>query len=216
MAGRLDALDGGRARDRGLASLSHVWERRRRAGGGVDRASPRRGGWDALVIIIGIDPGVSGAIAVITPQGANVWDTPLDAAGEYDIEAMATLIARNVREWESYRAFLEDGVIVPNRVDGRPEFRGQSAKSTARQWRGIGIWEGILGALGVPYELVPPATWKRALGVTRDKQTSRDRARELFPAAAHLIYRAKDDGRAEALLVAEFGRRKGEQSRLAV
>ncbi|MEF9603307.1 hypothetical protein O4J55_13490 [Paracoccus sp. PXZ] len=55
--------------------------------------------------------------------------------------------------------------------------------------------------------LVRPTTWKPALGLTADKRESLAMARELFPGAADMLSRAKDDGRAEALLLTEYHRR---------
>jgi crossover junction endodeoxyribonuclease RuvC len=75
--------------------------------------------------------------------------------------------------------------------------------------RGLGTWEGVLAGLGIPYELVTPQRWKKALmdGMGKDKDASRLQAIRLFPAIAGQLARKKDDGRADALLIAEYGRR---------
>lgn len=149
-----------------------------------------------------------GAIAALGEGFANVWDMPttrIDKGNEYLVASVVEII-RSAAGGEA-QATIEGGVIVPNRIKGRPDWTGQSARTTAVQWRGIGIIEGILAGLGIPYTVVPPATWKRAMGVTADKSEAIVIAQRLFPACAHLLYRAKDDGRAEALLIAEHGRR---------
>ena len=68
---------------------------------------------------------------------------------------------------------------------------------------GMGVWLGILGALGLAHTRVRPALWKRRLGLTRDKEQARLRAMQLFPAAD--LRHKKDHGWAEALLLAWYG-----------
>ena len=58
-------------------------------------------------------------------------------------------------------------------------------------------------------ELVPANRWKKAMGVTADKRSSRDVAARRWPTEAHRFARVRDDGRAEAALLAEYGRRCG-------
>jgi crossover junction endodeoxyribonuclease RuvC len=55
----------------------------------------------------------------------------------------------------------------------------------------------------VPLEFVTPAVWKRSYGLSRDKHASLFKARLMFPAAD--LHLAKHDGRAEALLIAQYG-----------
>lgn len=167
------------------------------------------------MIHVGIDPGMHGAVAVIGDDYANVWDTPtvaLERGREYAIGAMVDVL-REFRDWpgrdeDGVHATLETGIIMPNKIEGRPDWKGQSARTTAVQWRGVGLWEGILAGLGIPYELAHPSVWKRSMAVSGDKLLCIVTAQRLFPSASHLLYRARDDGRAEALLLAEYGRRR--------
>jgi len=71
---------------------------------------------------------------------------------------------------------------------------------------GLGLWEGIISALGLPYELVTPQKWKKAIliGVGDGKGASIVRALQLFPQVAEELHRKKDHGRAEALLLAAY------------
>ena len=80
--------------------------------------------------------------------------------------------------------------------------------------RSCGIWEGILGTLGIPYSKVMPNVWKPAMlaGLPSGKQTSVEQAIRLFPDASvrSRLYGPRGgiiDGRAEALLLAEYSRR---------
>jgi len=65
---------------------------------------------------------------------------------------------------------------------------------------GMGVWLGVLAALRLPYTRVRPQIWKRAFGLSKDKAASILRAQQLYPDAD--LRRRKDDGRAEALLLA--------------
>jgi crossover junction endodeoxyribonuclease RuvC len=71
--------------------------------------------------------------------------------------------------------------------------------------RAAGVVEGALAGLGVPYTDVPPATWIKAMGVRGGKDGARNRAMELWPKQAELFKRVKDDGRADAALIAAYG-----------
>jgi crossover junction endodeoxyribonuclease RuvC len=75
--------------------------------------------------------------------------------------------------------------------------------------RSLGVVEGVLAALNVPVTYVAPATWTKALGKAAGKDASRQRAIELFPAMSEHFKRVKDDGRAEAALIAMWGIRNG-------
>ena len=75
--------------------------------------------------------------------------------------------------------------------------------------KGFGLWLGILAGLGIPHTLVTPQAWKKEMmqGMG-DKDAARIRAQELFPHCVDSLSRKKDIGRADALLIAEYGRRQ--------
>lgn len=156
-------------------------------------------------VFIGIDPGLDGAVACICDDGyASVEDTPTMNVGRgkvtkrvYDSQGMvARLIAI---PWDSAHVVIEDVHSMP----------GQGVASTFTFGVGFGTWLGILAALKLPYDRVPPQRWKRAMldGMGQGKDASRVRALQLFPWMASDLARKKDDGRAEALLMAEYARR---------
>jgi len=68
--------------------------------------------------------------------------------------------------------------------------------------RSAGIIEGVVAAMHFPSTYVTPAAWTKAVGRAAGKDASRMRAMELFPSKADLFKRAKDDGRADAALIA--------------
>lgn len=158
-----------------------------------------------MTVYIGIDPGVSGALAAICPDcGPRVWDTPVAVVKatrkEYLVGGMCALLAETDCRLGDIAAVLEEGIPMPS----------QSSRTTYGTGRGGGLWEGLLAGLGIPYERVAPAKWKKAMGLTgQDKGGSRVLAQRLFPSIAEQFARVKDDGRAEALLLAEWRRRQG-------
>lgn len=150
--------------------------------------------------VIGIDPGAHGAIAILSEDGLLIEDTPYikpaKGKGEYDFASMAHLFA-SVRNDGNAHVFLE-------RVSARP---GEGVVSAFSFGKGYGAWLGIIAAVGMPYTLVTPQVWKKAMGLPNSKERARIRAGQLFPANAQMFARVKDDGRAEAALIAEYGRR---------
>ena len=157
------------------------------------------------MIYIGIDPGLSGAVAVVSDYGVYVWDTPTALVeGEttkrkYLVPAMALLI-------KPY-AGHPDVLAVLENVHSMPK---QGVASSFCFGEGKGMWEGILAAFGIPTELVSPQRWKKAIMADQGKEKSaaRFKAMALFPILADQLKLVKHDGRAEALLMAEYGKRK--------
>ena len=152
------------------------------------------------MIILGIDPGLSGALALYntSDQTVEVFDMPVlelvrngKKKGEVSAQALANLLAgRGIKA-----AFLE-------RVNAMP---GQGVTSVFSFGRSTGIVEGILAAYDIPTTLVTPQAWQKAVGQRAGKDGSRERAMQLFPAQADLFQRKKDDGRSDAALIAYYG-----------
>lgn len=140
-----------------------------------------------MTTILGIDPGAAGAIARIGGEVA-VWDMPATAKDLVDL-----LVQFKPHETV---AFVEQAQSMP----------GQGISSTFKYGVGFGTILGALAALGIPHRLVTPSTWKRQMGIDKDKGRARGLAQQLFPTAP--LSRIKDHGRAEALLIAEWGRRQ--------
>lgn len=149
-------------------------------------------------MILGIDPGATGAIAVLSDEGylIRVEDLPhIPKAG-----LQPAMVAEWLREVDDVKcAFIE-------RVAARP---GAGVSGMFNFGRDYGVLLGVLGALAIPYALVTPAKWKADLRLTKDKNLSRARAAELWPGAAAQFSRKKDDGRAEAALIGLWGARYG-------
>lgn len=153
--------------------------------------------------ILGIDPGLSGALALLdlqTRKVTQIWDMPLQDGKVYP-EGVAIIIdmAKGIASAQgSLHAAIEN-------VNSRP---GQ-----AHMWAfamSVGIVHGCLGALSVPFSLIQPAQWKSSCGLRRlptetqadTKTRARRLASKLWPEHAAEFKRIKDDGRAEACLIA--------------
>jgi crossover junction endodeoxyribonuclease RuvC len=165
---------------------------------------------------IGIDPGITGAIAVLDDD-PRVYDMPtaskLSGKGQQvEAHTLAAIIravmrlpgetffasdAANESKWrENCVAYLEHVGPMPK----------QGVTSVWSFGRSAGVVEGVLAALGVPTVLVRPQAWKRRAGILRaDKDASRTLAMQIWPGLADQLGRKRDVGRAEALLIARFG-----------
>ncbi len=152
------------------------------------------------MIVLGIDPGLSGALALYnTSEGTvDIIDMPVleivrngKKKREVSAQALANqLVGRNVTA-----AFLE-------RVNA---MTGQGVTSVFSFGRSSGIVEGVLAAYDIPTTLVTPQAWQKVVGQRAGKDGSRERAMQLFPAQADLFQRKKDDGRSDAVLIAYYG-----------
>jgi hypothetical protein len=148
---------------------------------------------------IGIDPGLSGAVAVVDHAGVFVvvHDTPVltlrvarGTRRDYDVPGMCALLGPYVGA--GLHVIIEESQAMP----------GQGVRSMFTCGYGYGLWLGILAALQVPYTPVRPAVWKKAFSLGKDKEAARLRAMQLFPAADLRL--RKHHGRAEALLLAHW------------
>jgi crossover junction endodeoxyribonuclease RuvC len=164
------------------------------------------------MIYIGIDPGLGGAVAVINGTDVKLFDTPTAETGkgtkrDYLIASMSNFLYEFSYVAKILKINRETAFCVLEAVHSMPK---QGVVSSFSFGRGLGIWEGILSAYNISYVKVSPQTWKKAMlaDMPRDnKDSSRIAATRLFPNAADMLSRKKDDGRAEALLMGEYGRR---------
>lgn len=156
--------------------------------------------------MIGIDPGLTGAVALVAGERAlRVWDMPTVADGRGQCVCPALLADLLGEAVELARAQGEDRPrVILERVGARP---GQGVASMFTFGRAAGIAEGVVGALGLPIRLVTPERWKRQARLSgKPKDASRTLAVQLFPEIASELARKRDGGRADALLLAFFGR----------
>jgi crossover junction endodeoxyribonuclease RuvC len=86
---------------------------------------------------------------------------------------------------------------------------GQGVTSVFSFGRSLGAIEGVIAARSIKTTLVTPQVWQKAMGVSGGKDGARARAMEVFPWNVDLFKRVKDDGRADAALIACWGLRHG-------
>lgn len=157
---------------------------------------------DNKTIAIGIDPGKDGAMAILWPEfGSLHEDMVRVVAFDKDVFRMNLEdVARGARDLKV--------VCVLEHVGAMP---GQGSVSMFNFGQNFGWIQGVLDAFGVPYELVRPQKWKKEFSCTSDKNTSIEVARRLFPNVdLRRTERCKGphDGICEALLMAEYARRR--------
>ena len=152
-----------------------------------------------MSVILGIDIGASGAIALLTPDGelVDVFDMPVLNDGPSGRRAVnPPLLAEIVFKPHASKAFVEY-------VGARP---GEGVVGAFAFGRSRGVVEGVLGSVGVT---IAPAAWKRAVGLPAGREGAKDAARSeairRWPAKAALFARVRDDGRAEGALIALAG-----------
>jgi crossover junction endodeoxyribonuclease RuvC len=145
-----------------------------------------------MTVTLGIDVGATGAVAALGPDGGLLAVDDLPYA---DGAVLAPVLADLVLAHGTAVAWVEQAQAYP----------GQGGSSGFKYGTGYGVILGVLGALDIPTQRVTPAVWKRAAGLGRDKGQARRRACELWPAAADRFARVRDDGRAEACLIARHG-----------
>ncbi len=148
-------------------------------------------------MILGIDPGKTGAIAVVAPTISEVLavdDMP---------------IITEFKQWLRIycRGYHLKGVI--EKVRALPPAQGRRRAGTQSSFnfgRSYGEVIGLCAGLDIPLDYIDPTTWKRRAGlIGEDKAASMDLARRLYPEAKKWLTRKKDHGRAEAILIATYG-----------
>lgn len=157
-------------------------------------------------LILAIDPGISGAFALLTAAGEviHVDDLPIirdQCTAWVDAEALSSALFSLLQG--------RDTTAVIERVHAMPK---NGCKAAFSQGSTLASTLATLQIVRARIEFVPPGHWKRQIGITMPKGTtddarkeaSRQRARLLFPAAADRLERKKDHNRGEALLIAHW------------
>ena len=155
------------------------------------------------MIIIGVDPGISGAISIIENKKiVEVYDTPTMIEGK-----------KNKRQINGSQLFNEISVriknipkkevlIVMEQVSAMP---GQGVTSMFNFGQSFGVIKGICSAMQLPMYFVRPAKWKKYFNlINSEKDASRTKAIEVFPYFSSQLLRKKDSNKADAILIASF------------
>lgn len=151
--------------------------------------------------ILGIDPGASGALAIIdseTLSRVEILDMPsvLIKRGTRMVnQVSAPMLAEILRDQNIQLAVLEKVGAMP----------GQGVSSMFAFGRAAGVVEGVLAGLFIPVTLVTPQEWQKHMRVVGGKDGARSRASQIFSQDVKYFLRKKDDGRADAALIASYG-----------
>lgn len=149
-----------------------------------------------MSVSIGIDPGKTGAIAVMN-------DDDVFCLEQFNVDKYVDVLS-----YVGSSTSSKDIKVCVEKVGAMP---GQGVVSMFNFGHNLGVIEGILSALRIPYQLVPPQTWKKEFSLTGDKAKSIEVCKKLFPwvdLRATERSRKPSDGLAEALLMAEYARRR--------
>lgn len=161
------------------------------------------------MIVLGIDPGLTGALAVVHSERGllDTVDLPVCENGTaggsmrrwLDCAGLGVLLidlsARHQFALESVEAAMERPIPMPS----------LPAQTIATQFDTVGALRGILAARAIPLTMVEPVRWKRAYGLRGGKDAkheSRMCCLRLYPRAP--VGRVKDHNRAEAILIADW------------
>jgi len=168
-------------------------------------------GCGGIVVVIGIDPGLTGAVSFISPNTVAIEDIPtmiLPGNGKVhrrvDGYALASLIRKHVPAGHAAMAVCEAVHAMP----------GNDIGSQGSLLRSLGAIEAVLDVLRLKPRMVSPQTWQAHFGLKGKKTQKREPgelpaaiviATALYPEAARWLARVKDHNRAEATLIGHFG-----------
>ena len=155
------------------------------------------------MLIIGIDPGISGAICFFeNGEVKNIIDMPSMAEGK-----------KNKRQINGNQLFNEiknniknisksNICVVVEQVSAMP---GQGVTSMFNFGQSFGVIKGICSAMQLPIYFVRPAKWKKYFNLIKtEKEASRTKAIEIFPYISSKLSKKKDSNKAEAILIASY------------
>ena len=153
--------------------------------------------------IIGIDPGISGAISFFEDgKILDVIDMPSMAEGKKNKKQVNG--AQIYNEIKKRIKIVQKGkvCVVIEQVSAMP---GQGVTSMFNFGQSFGVIKGICAAMQLPMYLVRPAKWKKYFNLLKtEKEASRTKAIEVFPQISHMLSKKKDVNKADAILIASF------------
>ena len=151
--------------------------------------------------IIGIDPGLSGAIAILEDNVVKeLFDMPVMSDGkknkrQLNSAQLVTIIKDNIKD-------SKNTVMVVEQVNAMP---GQGVTSMFNFGQTFGAIKGICAALGLPIFFVRPSKWKKHFElINSSKDSSRTKAIEMYPSLSDDLARKKDVNKSDAILIARF------------
>ena len=151
--------------------------------------------------IIGIDPGLSGAIAVMEDNKVlNLFDIPVMSEGkknkrQLNSALLVSLLRENIIE-------NEDVAVVVEQVNAMP---GQGVTSMFNFGQTFGAIKGVCAALNLSIFFVRPSKWKKHFDlINSSKDSSRTKAIEMYPKLSNQLAKKKDVNKSDAILIARY------------
>ena len=151
--------------------------------------------------IIGIDPGLSGAIAVMhNKKVINMYDMPVMAEGkknkrQLNSSQLVNIIKENINE-------DEETIVVVEQVNAMP---GQGVTSMFNFGQTFGAIKGVCAALKLPIFFVRPSKWKKHFElINSSKDASRTKVIEMYPTLSGQLAKKRDVNKSDAILIAKF------------
>jgi len=153
------------------------------------------------MIIIGIDPGISGAISIIENKKIlEVYDTPTMIDGKKNKKQINSAQVTNIIKERLDKE--KEVVVVVEQVNAMP---GQGVTSMFNFGQSFGVIKGICAALSLPIYFVRPTKWKKHFNLIKtNKDASRTKVIEAYPEISNKLHRKKDSNRADAILIALY------------
>ncbi len=155
------------------------------------------------MLIIGIDPGISGAISFFEDgKVKEIIDMPVMAEGKKNKRQINGPQIYNEISTRINKFEKKDIIVVIEQVSAMP---GQGVTSMFNFGQSFGVLKGICSAMQLSMYFVRPAKWKKYFGLIKtEKDASRTKVIEIFPYISSQLSRKKDSNKADAILIASF------------
>ncbi len=153
------------------------------------------------MIILGIDPGVSGAISVLeNKKVVDVFEMPTMIDGKKNKKQInGSQVANIFRDRMNGETEI---IVVVEHVNAMP---GQGVTSMFNFGQSFGVIKGICSALKLPIYFVRPTKWKKHFNLIKtNKDASRTKVIEVYPEISSKLSRKKDSNKADAILIARY------------
>ena len=153
------------------------------------------------MIIIGIDPGISGAVCILTNgKITEIYEMPTMIDGKKNKKQVngaeiTNIINKEIENEKNVKVVIEHVSAMP----------GQGVTSMFNFGQSFGVLKGICAALKLPVHFIRPVKWKKHFNlINSEKDASRTKVIEAFPYISSKISKKKDANKADAILIARF------------
>ena len=153
------------------------------------------------MLVIGIDPGLSGAIAILEDKKVlNILDMPVMAEGkknkrQINSAQLVNIIKKNIHKTDEISVVVEQVNAMP----------GQGVTSMFNFGQTCGAIKGVCAALELPIFFIRPSKWKKHFElINSSKDASRTKAIEMYPSLSDKLSKKKDVNKSDAILIARY------------